>query len=88
MSQRGSPASGKVTPSREVGTPSDRRAVLFVRGIISASALGLFTVAGVFGAALALLPAALRGAPRGRTASVPSPAPGAQAEATREPLAG
>ncbi len=83
MSQRGSPASG-ASPSREVETRSRPRALLFVRGVVSATRLGLYTVGGAIGATLALLPAAARGAPRGRTA----PAPAAGAEASREPLAG
>jgi hypothetical protein len=88
VTHRGSPVRGAATPDREVEDPSARRAVLFVRGVLSASRLGLYTVAGGIGAALALLPAALSPAPRGRTASVSSPPPGPATEANREPLAG
>lgn len=65
-----------------------RRALLLVRGALSASALGLYTLAGVAGTFLALLPAAFPAVPRGRRVPRSAPLPAAAAAATREPMAG
>jgi hypothetical protein len=82
-SLQGSP--GRGPPPAPARVEPRHRRLLAARGAISAAALGAYSLAGAFGAFLALFPAALRPVPRGRTASAGAPvAP----EASREPLAG
>lgn len=89
MSQRGSPERGSLAAAaEESATLPRRRAVLFLRGAVAASTLGAYTVAAAVGAFLALLPAAVRRAPRGRAALAPSADGELSSDAAREPLAG
>jgi hypothetical protein len=82
-SPQGSPGPGPhPAPSRV--EPRRHRRLLAARGALSAAALGAYSIAGALGAFLALLPAALRPVPRGRTTTGAPAAP----EASREPLAG
>jgi hypothetical protein len=85
VEQPGSPGRRRAAPATEDAAPH-RRASLFLQGVVSASVLGAYTIAGAVGAFLALLPVALRAEPRGRGESTPSrvPAP----EGSREPAAG
>ncbi len=91
MSQPGSPDGGASGAAKEADALPRRRAFQSLRGALSASKLGLSSVVGLAGAFLALLPAAIERAPRGRApAELPSSGPEAEAsaEARREPLAG
>lgn len=85
MLQRGSPERGASAVPEAAGEVPPRRATLFLSGAAGTLALGAYTIAGAIGAVVALLPAVLRGRPRGRAAPAPAREVAPEAE---EPLPG